>query len=300
MASKFRPLLSATYKEGVNIPFPIVGSPKIDGIRALTPGKPYGVFDTSSRTLKNIPNTHIRYHTRQFEFLDGELVVGDPLDPDTWDRTKSAVMMHSGTPDFTFYVFDDTFSLDSPFVDRWRRLLARKGEFPPYIRVLDQFILRTVEELFAFEEHCVSQGFEGAMYRVPGGRYKCGRSTLNESFLVKWKRFDRQYARIVGFVEQMANQNVAILDALGYARRSSHKENQRPMGTLGAFICQNPKWEGTFKIGTGEGLTVELRQHIWNHREKYLGQSLIFEYQVAGSKNAPRIPSFKGFPQDVT
>lgn len=297
MAAKFRPLLSATYEDGVNITFPVVGSPKIDGIRALTTAKAYGIHDTSSRTLKNIPNTHIRYHTRDFHFLDGELVVGDPLDRDTWDRTKSAVMTKEGKPDFTYYVFDHTLNLDVPFVDRWRTLLDMRSSLPPYIRVLDQFLLHDMAQLIEFEEWCVQHGFEGAMYRSPGGPYKCGRSTIRESYLVKWKRFERQFARIVGYEEQTRNDNPIVLDALGYAKRASNKENLVPLGTLGAFICQNPKWQGTFKVGTGEGLTADLRQRIWNVREKMLGESIIFDYQVAGSKDAPRIPSFKGFPE---
>lgn len=296
MAGKFRPLLAATYEEGVKIPFPVVASPKIDGIRCFTPAKPFGVHDTSSRTLKFIPNTYIRYWTRDHHFLDGELVCGDPLDKDTWDRTKSEVMTKEGNPAFCLYAFDETFNLDLPFVDRYRRLQARAVDLPHYIRVLEQVIIRDMASLIAYEEHCVAMGWEGCMYRHPNGRYKTGRSTINESFLVKWKRFDRQYAKIVGFVELEKNNNTATLDERGYTKRSSHKAGKVGQDTLGAFICENPKWEKTFKIGTGEGLTADLRKQIWNEREKYLGGSLIFEYQIAGSKDAPRIPSFKGFP----
>ena len=297
MAGKFRPLLAATYKEGINIPFPIIGSPKVDGIRGLTPAREHGIFDTSTRALKNIPNTYTRFMTRDYTHLDGEFVVGDPLDPMTWDRTKSEIMTREGEPAFTFYVFDHTLNLDAPFAERLRSLREWAHKFPPHIRVLEQFVLRDIEQLNAFEEHCVTQGWEGAMYRTPDGRYKCGRSTLNESFLVKWKRFERQFGVIVDFVEQMYNGNEAVENELGYAKRSSHAENKVPMNTLGAFVVRNPKWQKTFRIGTGEGLTMALRQHIWDHREEYRGKSLIFEYQVAGSREAPRIPSFKGFAE---
>lgn len=292
---KFRPRLAATYEEGVPISFPVIGSPKIDGIRALTTAKPYGIHDTSSRTLKTIPNTFIRFKTREFEFLDGELVVGDPLDAKTWDRTKSAVMTREGEPDFTYWVFDTTFNLDAPYVDRWRMLMRRRDSFPDYIKVLDQYVLHDMRALIEFEEHCVERGFEGAMYCAPGGPYKCGRSTIRESYLVKWKRFEREVGTIVGFAEQETNENEAHLDVLGYARRSSSKEGKRKLGTLGAFEVVHPNWIKKFNIGTGEGLTKDLRQEIWNNRSAYMGRRIIFDFQVAGSKDAPRIPSFKGF-----
>lgn len=293
--AKFRPLLAATYEEGVAINFPVIGSPKIDGIRGLTPAKHCGIHDTSSRTLKAIPNTYIRYKTREFEFLDGEFVVGDPQDPATWDRTKSQVMTREGEPDFTFYAFDTTFLLDVPFVDRFKMLQRRANDFPPYIRVLEQYVLRSMEELCEFEEYCVEQSWEGAMYRAPGGPYKRGRSTIPESYLVKWKRFEREEATIVGFREQTTNTNEATIDARGYTKRSSHKENKIGLDTLGAFECHDPRWPETFKLGTGVGLTKDVRKKIWDEREKYLGRKVIYEYQVAGSKDAPRIPTWKAF-----
>jgi len=66
-------------------------------------------------------------------------------------------------------------------------------------------------------------------------------------------------------------------------------------GTLGAFIVKSKKWNDIFKIGTGEGLTEELRSEIWNNKEKYLGKIITYKYQEYGSINAPRQPIMKGF-----
>lgn len=294
--SKFKPLLAATYKDGVDIPFPVVASAKIDGFRCLTPNKSLGIFDTSTRALKPMACTHIRANTRNFPGLDGEIVCGDPLDPLTWDRTKSAATTHDATPDFDLYAFDLTsIPPEIPFHERYDELVKLSAGFPSHIKVLPHYTIRDLDTLAAFEEDCVAKGWEGVMYRLHDGRYKYGRSTLNESFLVKWKRMERTRAEIIDFIEQTENQNEAKKNELGYTSRSSSKAGKVGKNTLGAFVCRAREWDETFRIGTGEGLTAELRQQIWDARGDYIGKKIWFDYQIAGSKDRPRIPSFKGF-----
>lgn len=294
--TKFRPLLAATYTEGAALPLPLIGSPKIDGFRCLTPNMPLGIPDTSTRALKLIKNTHARALTRKYTGLDGEIVCGDPLDPLTWDRTKSQISTQGGEPDFTLHAFDLTdLPPDVPFVERNRELRLRAQYLPPHIKVLEHYWLRTLADVNDYEEACVRAGWEGIMLRVPHGRYKYGRSTLNEFILTKWKRMERRVARIIDFVEASANQNEAKENALGYTSRSTSKLGRKPKGTLGALICEDPFFPERFKIGTGEGLDDVLKQQIWNNRGEYLNKKLFYDYQVAGSKDRPRIPSFKGF-----
>lgn len=298
MGVKFKPLLAATYTDKDVVQFPVIASPKIDGFRCLTPNKSHGIPDTSTRALKPIKCTHIRFKTRDYPGLDGEIVCGDPLDPLTWDRTKSMATTHEAKPDFTLYAFDLT-SLppETPFEERIQELRRLQSSMPPHIKYLEHFVIRDMVQLASYEEHCVAQGWEGVMYRVPHGRYKYGRSTMNESFLVKWKRMERDVAEIVGFEEAFANENEATLNELGHTSRSSSKAGKRAKNTLGAFILRSKKWDVTFNIGTGEGLTAELRQAIWDDRPGYLGRKIWYDYQIAGSKVRPRIPSYKGFVQ---
>lgn len=294
--SKFKPLLAATYKDGVEIPFPVIASPKIDGFRCLTPNKELGIYDTSTRALKPIKATYVRFKTRDFPGLDGEVVCGDPLDPLTWDRTKSQLTTKEAKPDFTLYAFDLTsVPPETPFFERQEELLRLVSGFPPHIVALDQFIIRDLGGLISYEEYCVSLGWEGTMYRRFTGPYKYGRSTLNESYLVKWKRMERAVAEIIGFVEAEKNENEATINELGHTARSTSKDGKTKKDTLGAFVCQAKEWDVTFNIGTGEGLTAELRKQIWDDQAAFKHKKIFFDYQIAGSKDRPRIPSFKGF-----
>lgn len=294
--AKFRPLLAATYTKGVEIPFPVVASPKIDGFRCLTPNKSLGIFDTSTRSLKPMQCTHIRANTRDYPGLDGEIVCGDPLDPLTWDRTKSLATTHDAKPDFKLHAFDLTsIPPETPFHERYDELVRLASGFPSHVEVLPHYTIRDMATLADFEEDCVAKGWEGVMYRLHAGRYKYGRSTLNESFLVKWKRMERCRAQIIDLIEETENKNEAKKNELGYSSRSSSKDGKRGKNTLGAFVCRAEGWDETFKIGTGEGLTAELRQKIWNAPGDFIGKYIWFDYQIAGSKDRPRIPSFKGF-----
>ena len=91
----------------------------------------------------------------------------------------------------------------------------------------------------------------------------------------------------------MHNENEAGKDAFGYTERSSHKANQVPANTLGAFLVREVKTGVEFSIGTG--LDDILRQDVWDHQEKYIGQMVKYKAQACGEKDKPRFPSFIGF-----
>ena len=146
-----------------------------------------------------------------------------------------------------------------------------------------------------YEEKCVSEGYEGIMVRTLNGPYKCGRSTLRESFLLKIKRWTDSEGVIVAIQEQMHNENEKQKDELGHSKRSSHQAGMTPAGTLGRFSVKEIGTDILLGVGTGLGLTHELRQEIWDNRDKYIGKIITFKWQASGSKDAPRFPIFKGF-----
>ena len=122
---------------------------------------------------------------------------------------------------------------------------------------------------------------------------------------MKLKEFVDSEAKVIGFEEQLENTNEATIDELGHTKRSTHQENMVPKGTLGKFIVEeigDTAWRGqTFPVGTGEGLTAELRQEIWDNRDKYLGKIITYKYQSYGVLNLPRLPIWRGFrsPDDM-
>lgn len=288
-----KPLLAATLEDVTKLRFPVVVSPKFDGVRAIVKG---GVV--LSRTLKPIPNKFVQTCFAKYEHMDGELIVGLSNAPDVYRKTVSGVMSVEGEPDVTFCVFDYTANLATPFHARFSvlRSLVTVAQNPRLERVAHHVIL-TPEELIRVEEDFTKLGYEGLMIRDPSGIYKCGRSTVNEGILLKLKRFTDAEAEVIGFEELMHNHNEAEQNELGNTKRSSHKENLVGGDTLGALLVRNCTDGVEFKIGTG--FTAAQRQELWQDRRALVGKLATYKSFPVGVKDAPRHPVFKGFRDRV-
>lgn len=263
--------------------YPVYGSPKLDGFRCITNNAAY----TSS--MKLIQNRYVQSILSDYSGYDGEIIVGNPNDLNAFANTTGAVRRFDGEPDFKYYVFD-RWDLNKPYSERLKWLVEDN-----FLRVIKQIILNSPEDVIKYTNWCVNNKYEGAMVRSLNGVYKEGRCTFRELNIFKRKPIEDDEAVIIGFEEQMENTNIAFVNELGNTTRSSHKENKVGKGTLGAFIVRSKKWKDDFKIGTGEGLTDELRAEIWANRGKYLGELITYKYQAYGSINAPRQPIMKGF-----
>lgn len=291
MTSQIRPMKADKIEEKHYplLRWPMLGSIKYDGIRSIVDDA------VLSNTLKPIRNRFVQNTLKALRGADGELIVGDPEDPNVMQSTSSGVMSSDGEPDFRFYVFDHFLYPNEPFTERFKRL----SEFAsnPHVILVQQKLAETFEEFQTFGDWCMEHGHEGSMWRRTDGLYKYGRSTVREGHLMKCKPFDDAEGVIVGFFEQMENQNEAEEDVFGNTKRTSHQENLVPKGTLGGFVLKNEKlWPGvTFNCGTGRGLTVQLRQEIWDNQDEYLGDIVRFKYQKKGSKDRPRMPIWYGF-----
>lgn len=65
--------------------------------------------------------------------------------------------------------------------------------------------------------------------------------------------------------------------------------------TFGSFTCVTTDVKH-FNVGTGVGLTQELRQSIWSNKESYIGRLAKIKYMDVGSKDGiPRLPILLGF-----
>ena len=282
--------------------YPVLASPKIDGIRiVIKDGKPL------TRKLKPVPNRLItkQLSDHRLSGLDGEIVVGDPTNRNGFNDTQSGVMSQDGPPlrhgQVELWVFDDFTDPCLPYAVRLESASARvdrlrKTGYFDWLKVVPTVRLTGPLQLVEYEGDCVEVGYEGAMIRNPGGRYKFGRSTEREGILIKLKRFVDAEAKIIGFEELLHNANEQKRDELGRAKRSSHKANMVPMGTLGALVARSPKWELSFNIGTG--YTQAQRDELWANRKKLKGKTVNFVYQAHGSKDRPRMPSFRGIRLD--
>ena len=290
--STFKPLLAYTVKNPDALRFPVLVSPKLDGIRCVIHND-----QPVSRTLKPIPNRFIQSELGFYPPFDGELMVGDPLDPAAFNKSTSGIMSHDGEPDFTYWVFD---YVEAEFLHmsfETRLMMAKETiKHWPRAKLVPHTKANNTEELMHLEAHYVGLGYEGVMVRVPWGTYKFGRSTESQGLLGKVKRFEDTEGTIVGYEELMRNENEATINNLGYQERSTAQAGQIPGGTLGALIVSHPDWEDTFGIGTG--FTADERFTLWQIRDTLKGQNVKFKHQPAGAKDRPRFPSYLGLRED--
>lgn len=294
MTYGFKPMLSGKANLAKQ-KLPVYTSPKLDGIRVV-------IVDNipMSRKLKPIPNKHIREVLNDpiFNNMDGEIIVGDPGDPDCFRNTTSMVMSHDKVFDFTLHVFDMVCHIpEVPWEIRFRGLESMVNGLPDNapIQLVEHTLCRSIEDITANEEEYLSLGYEGAMLRAPDGPYKMGRSSTLEGYLTKLKRFEDSEAEIIGFEELMHNGNEAKRNALGRTERSTHKAGKIGLGTLGALIVRDLYSDVEFSIGTGIGLNDELRKKIWNNQSGFLGDIINYRFFPSGSKDKPRFPTFHGF-----
>lgn len=275
-------MLAGTLDNLSDIKYPVLCTPKLDGIRCLiVNGK------AVSRNFKPIPNHYIRntLEATAINEFDGEIIIKEK----TFNEISSAVMSEAGTPDFTYVVFD-LWGICG-YKDRMDNLMHHF--VTSHIEYLFPTQINSELELLAYEAQCLSDEYEGVMIRTPNGPYKFGRSTVKEGYLLKLKRFYDSEAIIIEFQEKMHNENKAIKNIFGRTERSSHQENQIPANTLGAFIVREMKTGVEFKIGTG--MNDELRKEVWINQKDYLGKIIKYKAQKVGEKDAPRFPSFVGF-----
>ncbi|MDY0087094.1 MAG: ATP-dependent DNA ligase [Coriobacteriia bacterium] len=283
----FKPMLAETCEDIELLQYPVIASPKLDGIRCLIVD---GV--AVSRTLKPIRNTAVqawvKANANLLNGLDGELISGDH-DATVFQRTTSVVMSADGGPEFTFWVFD----IWSCAFGYKARIAALKEltEGVSNIKLVPTRTCRTPDELRSFEEACLARGFEGVMVRRPDGVYKNGRSTLKEALLLKIKRFTDAEATVIGWGERMHNENPEERDATGKMDRSTHRDGLRPAGDLGYLLVRAE--DGTcFKIGSG--FTAAQRVELWKVKDSLMNQLVKYKFFEQGMKDAPRFPVFLG------
>jgi DNA ligase-1 len=287
-----KPLLAESVTDLSKLRFPLIASPKLDGIRAVNLG---GAI--VSRSLKPIPNARVQALFAGDATLgfDGELIFGDPTARDVYHRTSRAVMARDGDPDVTWYLFDHCGEPGAAFVQRLSAL-QRQAQGMACVRVLDQRRIMNSADLLAYEAECLEQGYEGVMLRDPEGVYKYGRSTEREGILLKLKRFQDDEFKVVGFEERMHNGNEARTNALGHRERSAHRENKSGRGDLGALILET---QDGLRFNCGAGFTDDMRREIWTRRDDFLGKWSKVKHFAYGVVDRPRFPVFLGWRSPI-
>ena len=311
------PLRNVDYFKGLK--YPLLVSPKLDGIRGVTRSVPkieiddmFGEYDTGSyedvvlsRELKPLPSKQVQAAFKSFTGLDGEFIVGDETSYGVYNRTQSHVMsVDKPHSDLRYRVFDtcDDDLADLPFEDRLEHarglIIAYKNAMPTDVSLtlVEHMMCRNYDELTAEEEKQLDLGYEGVIMRNPLGRYKWNRGTFKEGLIYKLKRFQDDEGLIVDLEEGMKNENAQTRNEKGYATRSESAEGMLPADTLGKFVVE---WKGKIlKVAPGNFSHAE-RKAIWNRKEEFIGLWLKFRFFDYGIKDLPRFPRAIGFRSKI-
>lgn len=287
----FAPTLAQSYAGG-ELPFPLYTSLKLDGVRAYC--KDNSVL---SRKLIHIPNKFVQsvFSDSRLNGIEGELIVGKPNESETFQRTSGAVRRFDGQPDVTLYVFD--VAMQASFEDR----LSYIKSLPviPRVKIIEQVLIKDYTELTSFKDNAFKNNYEGVILRRPQGIYKTGRTSLDSADFLRIKPVEDAEAIIIDIVQGNKNTNEKQLDELGHSKRSTHKDNLVPNGTLGYFVLQRA--DGCiFNCGGGR-FNHKQRKHIFDNKHLYIGKTLKYSFLNHGMKPdekgrlVPRQPIALGF-----
>lgn len=286
-----KPMLAATLDAVGDVVFPVYASPKLDGVRALVTEK----GKLLSRTLKDVPNKFVNglFGRKDLAGADGELIYGSPVAKDVYRQTVSVTGADDKPEgkDVKFHVFD-MWSGGEGFQTRSEDVEKLFAGIPGVV-VVEQMLVKSAVELLQFEADCLDAGYEGLILRAPGGRYKFGRSTVNEQGMMKLKRFVDGEFLLKKVEEELHNANAAKKNALGRTERSSHQAGMVPTGRAGALQVRDLVTGVEFGIGTG--LNDKDRAWFWRHRAKLEGK-FVGKYKSfpVGVKDKPRFPVYLG------
>lgn len=290
--TKFKPMLAATCDDVSGLKFPVLVTPKLDGIR--TEILPQGPL---SRSLKPIQNKYIRNELAASGVvgMDGEIMSGK-----NFQECSGNIMRFDGEPQFKYCVFDlVSEDFTQPYEDRMKALEKLEITDTRIVKILPIEVCNE-QELLEFEIKCLNEGYEGVMIRSKTGKYKCGRSTAKEGLLLKLKRFIDDEAIIVGFEPLYTNTNDAKTNELGRTFRSTAQDGLVAQDTLGTLVTKDVKTG--IEVRLGSGFDAATRKMIWDDQSNYLGKLVKYKHFAnSGVKDKKRHPIFLGIrhPDDL-
>lgn len=292
----------------LDVNFPCIVQPKIDGVRALNlngtltgrsldPFKGFGITEYFSRP--------------EFVGLDGEMILGNnpacterlcSLTTGAMGRFKSVTEM----PDLTWWVFDliaeDT--RHRPYQNRYEMLrhYIESVLQHPRIKLVPMYEVQGPNELQRFINEFAEAGYEGTIIRNPRASYKEGRATQKGQELWRVKPWADAEILVTGITEGQINANEVKKNTLGRTERSSAKDGMIPNGQVGSiqgtmledFVVNGKvlfKKGLPITVGSGE-MSVKEAEHYFKNPHKIVGHIVKFKHMTHGVKDLPRFPTY--------
>lgn len=274
-----RPMLAATLKKLSDLRYPVLATPKVDGIRCvILEGRAF------SRSMKPIRNQHVQALAKSLPpGLDGELIAPGG----TFQDTSSLIMSGDGGPDFAYLVFD----VYNPLLAYKHRVNLLPSGLDSRVLPLSPVLVESESQFLHWEDTFLAADYEGVMTRDPEGPYLEKRSSPRDQALVKHKRFEESDAIVLHVLEQCVNLNPQVPDAFGYMKRPGGNAMRFPKGTLGSLVCKD--MHTGVNVNVGSGFSAAQRDELW--RDPPIGKVVRYRYQMCGTKDKPRFPRFVSF-----
>lgn len=294
--------------------FPVIVQPKIDGVRGLNINNVM-----SARTLRPFGNkyTNLFFSQHAFRGFDGELAAEAETHPRLCSLTSSATSTIEGSPWLMWHIFDfiNEETIGWPY---WQRLSCAqmriemlRREHPhlgQHLRIIPWVTCGSIDELDAYIEQHIDQGYEGTIFRAAEGKYKEGRSSPTQNGLLRIKPFITVDAEVTGIEEGQRNENEAKLNELGHTSRSTHAENMVPNGMVGAVHARLledavfnkkvvHKKGDMVRFGAGR-LTHDQRRAMFLDPTLIVGKRMKGQIFPYGIKDKPRFPTFQALRSD--
>lgn len=310
-----KPLLADDWKEE-KLVFPLIGQPKIDGVRGLNM-----VGKLTGRSLKQFGNKHATQYFSHSSLIgfDGEMAAESEVHPDLCRLTTSALASHAGEPWIMWHLFDYVTpeTRNNGYEYRWHygNLMREKLEdsnpdLASHLRMVSSVFLRNRDELEEFDSKNLELGYEGTILRDPNAPHKEGRSG-SKPILWRIKRFVDFEFLITGYEEGEHNANEATINPLGYTERSTHQANMVPNGMIGALLGLVVKDVeiGGVMFEAGSPIKVAAGRMTHDERKRYfenfgllnnkIGKAKVFP---KGMKDKLRFPTFQSLrdPADIS
>lgn len=309
--TEFRPHLACDFDEK-KLKFPLIGMPKIDGVRGLNID---GRFVGRSKKRFDNPFLGTRFDGVDFTGFDGELAFGAWTSSTLCRDTTGFVNRMTAKPgkpvegEVKWHIFDLLDEMcgvrDMVYEERLVHA-ARRVELMglPYVKMVPHERLENLEQLYAMEERALDLNFEGLILRDPLGLHKSGRATVKAGAYLRVKRFIDVEGIVKSIIEANENTNEAKTNELGRTERSSHKENLVPKGMIGAVMMElldDVEYRGVklfekgmlVRVGAGT-MTHSERTHYFKNPQELLekiGKVKIFPH---GTKEKMRFPVWAG------
>ena len=158
-----------------------------------------------------------------------------------------------------------------------------------YFKVVATKQLNNKEEVEAYFEEALENGFEGLILRNPDGRYKFGRATVKENLIFKVKSFVTFDAKIIGVIQATEVREGAEkkTDELGRSVTSKKKDDRVLIEKAAAFVVLYE--DKPLKVTIA--MTDEEKIEVWKNRSKYIGRYVEYKGMLVGAKDLPRHPN---------